>query len=145
MSISPGSKGERATASSPIRKAAKFLAAFEELEVFQRAYKASLVIHRLSKTFPKDEQYGGLADQMRRASKSICANLAEGFAKRHVSAAECKRFLMMSYGSTEEMRLWLMYCKDLNFVTEDVGAKLAQEYDEIGKMLFTLHKYWGKG
>ena len=48
---------------------------FEELEVFQRAYKVSLDIHRFSLTMPQIEQYA-LADQLRRASKSICANLA---------------------------------------------------------------------
>ena len=54
--------------------------AFEDLEVFQRAYKVSLEVHRKSLEMPQIEQYA-LADQMRRASKSICVNLAEGFAK----------------------------------------------------------------
>jgi four helix bundle protein len=54
---------------------------FEELEVFKRAYKVSLKIPQISLTMPQVEQYG-LAEQMRRASKSICANLAEGFGKR---------------------------------------------------------------
>ena len=51
----------------------------EDLEVFQRAYRASLELHRASLQFPKIEQFAGLADQIRRASKSICGNLAEGF------------------------------------------------------------------
>ena len=51
----------------------------EDLEVFQRAYRASLEPHRASLQFPKIEQFAGLADQIRRASKSICGNLAEGF------------------------------------------------------------------
>ena len=50
---------------------------FEELEVFKRAYGVSLEIHKASLAFPKIEQYA-LADQIRRASKSICANIAEG-------------------------------------------------------------------
>ena len=57
---------------------------FEELEVFQRAYKVSLDIHRFTLTMPQIEQYA-LADQLRRASKSICANLAEGFGKQSLS------------------------------------------------------------
>ena len=56
------------------------VAAFEELEVFRRACKVSLEVHRASLAFPRIEQQA-LADQIRRASKSICANLAEGFAK----------------------------------------------------------------
>jgi predicted DNA-binding protein (UPF0251 family) len=53
---------------------------FEELEAFQRAYEVSLEVHRCSLKMPQVEQYA-LADQLRRARKSICANLAEGFGK----------------------------------------------------------------
>ncbi len=63
---------------------------FEVLEVFQRAYRISLEVHRKSLSFPPVEQYG-LGDQVRRASKSICANIAEGFAKQSSSVAESKR------------------------------------------------------
>ena len=52
---------------------------FEDLEVFQRAYAVSLEVHRMSLVFPKIEQRA-LGDQIRRASKSICANIAEGLA-----------------------------------------------------------------
>ncbi len=62
---------------------------FEDLEVFKKAYRVSLEVHRQSLTFPKIEQYA-LGDQLRRASKSICANIAEGFAKQGSSAAEFK-------------------------------------------------------
>ncbi len=50
----------------------------EGLDVFQKAYRLSLDVHRASLTWPKTEQYGGIADQLRRSSKSICANLVEG-------------------------------------------------------------------
>jgi len=53
----------------------------EDLYVFEKAYKVSLEIHKLSLQLPKIEQYA-LGDQMRRASKSICANLAEGYGKK---------------------------------------------------------------
>ena len=56
---------------------------FEDLEVFKRAYRLSLAIHRQSLDFPKIEQYA-LGDQIRRASKSVCANIAEGF-ENHAS------------------------------------------------------------
>ena len=77
---------------------------FEELEVFQRAYKVSLEVHRQSLMFPEIEQRA-LGDQVRRASKSIPANLAEGFGKQRLSKAEFKRFLMMAIGSADEMRV----------------------------------------
>ncbi len=65
---------------------------FEDLEVFQRAYKISLDIHKASLSFPSVEQYG-LGQQIRNASKSICANIAEGFGKRSYSKAEWIRYL----------------------------------------------------
>ena len=64
----------------------KRVAAFEDLEVFQRAYRLSLEIHRKSLGFPRIEQHV-LGDRLRRASKSICANIAEGFAKQGLHPA----------------------------------------------------------
>lgn len=64
-----------------MNESAKTVNGFEDLEVFKRAYKVSLEIHSLSLNFPKHEQFAGLADQMRRASKGICANIAEGYGK----------------------------------------------------------------
>ena len=63
------------------------ITSFEDLKVFQMAYEVSLAIHNKSLSFPKEEQYG-LADQIRKASKSICANLAEGFGKQNFSSKE---------------------------------------------------------
>ena len=70
---------------------------FEELEVFQRAYRLSLEVHRASLELPRIEQFA-LADQIRRASKSICANLAKGLASSAVSKPEFRRFVMMATG-----------------------------------------------
>ena len=70
---------------------------FEELEVFQRAYRVSLEIHRFTQTMPSAEQYD-LGSQIRRASKSICANVAEGFGKQSRSKAEFRRYIQMSIG-----------------------------------------------
>jgi 23S rRNA-intervening sequence protein len=70
---------------------------FERLEVFKRAYRISLDIHRASLKFPDIEQRA-LADQIRRASKSICANLAEGFGKQSHSNAEFRRFIRNGVG-----------------------------------------------
>jgi four helix bundle protein len=85
--------------------------------VFQRAYALSLAVHRASLAFPRVEQFG-LAEQVRRASKSICANLAEGFGKQRDSSAEFKRFLLMAIGSSEEMQVRSRYCKDLGYIDD---------------------------
>ena len=111
---------------------------FEDLQVFQRAYKVSLEVHRLSLKFPKVEQYG-LAEQMRRASKSVPTNLAEGYGKRR-SNAEFRRFIQMAIGSADEMRVWIRYCFDLGYIEEARWVELKNEYHEIAKMLNGLRK-----
>lgn len=111
---------------------------FEDLNVFKRAYKVSLERHQASLNFPKIEQYG-LADQIRRASKSICANLAEGFSRKR-SQADLNRFIGMAIGSADEMRVWLRYCFDLNYINETDWQSWRNEYEEIAKMLQGLGK-----
>ena len=112
---------------------------FEDLDVFQRAYRVSLDVHRFSLTMPKIEQYA-LADQIRRASKSICANLAEGFGKQRQSRSEFKRFVAMSMGSADEMRVWLRYCFDLNYLDAERWELWRAEYEAIAKMLQGLSR-----
>ena len=116
---------------------------FEDLEVFKRAYRLSLAVHRQSLDFPKIEQYA-LGDQIRRASKSICANIAEGFGKQRQSPAEFKRYLLMAMGSADEMRVWCRYCFDLGYVDEDTWRQWRDEYHEIAKMLQGLVQKSGK-
>ena len=111
----------------------------EDLEVFRRAYRLSLEVHRVSLEFPRIEQFA-LADQVRRASKSICANLAEGFGKQRQSRVEFGRFLMMAVGSADEMKVWSLYCRDLGYIGSDVAERWQGEYREIARMLSGLHR-----
>jgi four helix bundle protein len=111
---------------------------FENLEVFQRAYSLSLEIHHKSLKLPKIEQYG-LAEQMRRSSKSICANIAEGYGKRS-SKAEFNRYLKISIGSSDEMRVWLRYCLDLGYINEEEWHRWQEGYRAIAKMLNGLSR-----
>ena len=117
---------------------------FEDLEVFQRAYRLSLDIHRTSLTFPRIEQHS-LGEQVRRASKSICANVAEGFGKQTHSDAEFKRFLRIAMGSADEMRVWCRYCFDLGYIDEQTWMQWRDEYHQIAKMLQGLHRKAGQG
>ena len=114
---------------------------FEDLEVFQRAYRISLEIHKASLGFPAVEQYG-LGQQIRSASKSICANIAEGFGKRSYSTAEWIRYLKIAVGSSDEMRVWIRYCLDLGYVDESTWQSWSTEYKEIAKMVQGLIKHW---
>ena len=111
---------------------------FEDLEVFQRAYKVSLKIHQVSLQLPKNEQYG-LADQVRRASKSIAVNLAEGYGKRK-SKAEFRRYIQIAIGSSDEMRVWVRYLYDLNYIDHQQWQEWREEYQQIVKMLNGLYK-----
>ena len=113
--------------------------AFEDLEVFKRAYRISLEVHRVSLGFPRIEQYA-LGDQVRRASKSICANLAEGVGKQFSSRDEFRRFVAMALGSADEMRMWARYCCDLGYVDEATWARWRDEYQAIAKMLHGLRR-----
>ena len=119
----------------------KPVSAFEDLDVFKRAYRISLEVHGVSLTFPQIEQYG-LADQLRRASKSICANLAEGFGKQNHSEAEFRRYIRIAVGSADEMRVWIRYCLDLGYIDEATWQTWRDEYPGIAKMLQSLSKAW---
>ena len=111
---------------------------FEDLEVFQRAYRLSLALHRASLKFPALDQRA-LGDQLRRASKSICANVAEGYARQKRSKPEFRRFLQMALGSSDEMRVWVRYALDLGYIDEATWRHWRDEYQQISKMLQTLH------
>ena len=121
----------------------KAVMSFDDLDVYRRAYKASLEIHRLSLGFPRIEQ-AVLADQMRRASKSICANIAEGFGRQRQSRAEYKRFLVMAIGSADEMQVWSRYAHDLGYIDAGRGAEWIEEYKSIARMLQGLYTAWAR-
>ncbi len=121
----------------------KPVSSFEDLDVFRRSYAISLEIHRATLAFPAIEQ-GVLADQTRRASKSICGNIAEGFGRQRRSKAEYKRFLLMAVSSADEMSVWIRYCRDLGYVNTGTGQRWADEYGHIVRMLQGLYSAWSR-
>ena len=118
-------------------KRRKAVVSFEDLEVFRRAYRLSLEIHRTSLSWPVIEQRA-LGDQMRRASKSICANVAEGYSRQKRSKAEFRRFLQMAIGSSDEMRVWVRYALDLGYIDDPTWQRWRDEFQIISRMLQTL-------
>ena len=113
---------------------------FDRLHVFQKAYDLSLAIHQRSLSFPRIEQTE-LASQMRRSSKSICANIGEGMGKQ-ASPKDVVRFLRMAIGSCDETRIWLRYARDLGYVTSEEYGPFHEGYCEVGRMLTGLIKRW---
>ena len=114
---------------------------FEDLDVYQRSYRLALELHRSSLKFPKIEQYA-LADQVRRASKSVCANIAEGFARQRSSSADFHRFIVLALGSSDEMKVWLSFCSDLGYLSAEDVQRLRNEYSIVARMLHGLMNKW---
>ncbi len=113
---------------------------FHKLDVYRKAYELSLTVHRTSMGFPKFEQVE-LASQLRRSSKSICANIAEGMG-RELSAKEVIRFLRMAMGSCDETRVWLEYVRDLGYMDAGQCSSLSDGYSEVARMLNGLIEHW---
>jgi four helix bundle protein len=111
---------------------------YHQLDVYQKAYRLALEIHRVSLRFPKLEQYER-ASQLRRASKSIAANLAEGMGKQS-SAGEVRRFVQMAIGSCDESRVWLEFARDLGYLSAEEHCDYDQRYREVGRMLRGVQK-----
>jgi four helix bundle protein len=105
-----------------------------DLDVYQLAYRLALDLHKVTLDFPSEERYA-LSSQVRRASKGICANLAEGFAKSYKSQPEFGRFLLMALGSAEEMQVWLDFVRDLGYVDAPLVAQWKTEYQIVCRML----------
>ena len=114
---------------------------FEDLEVYQRAYKLALELHKLTLEFPRIEQFA-LADQIRRASKSICANIAEGFARQHISAPDFHRYVVLALGSSDEMKVWIRFSLDLGYVPAETARRLRDDYATVSRRLHGLRNKW---
>jgi four helix bundle protein len=115
---------------------------YRDLLVYKQSYAAALQVSKLTRVFPRSEQFE-LALQMRRAARSIPANIAEGWAKRE-SAAEFRRFLQMGLGSCEEMKVWLDFSRDEGYASSNELEVLHAEYARIGALLHRLWTNWRK-
>ena len=112
---------------------------YKELEIYKRSYNLALKIHQITRNFPEEEKYD-LTSQIRRCSKSIPTNIAEGFGRQ--SKEEFKRFLRISLGSNNELQVHLEFSKDLNYISDKEYKEISQEIEEIGKMLNVSIQKW---
>jgi len=113
---------------------------YHDLDVFRESYSAALDVSRMVKRFPAVEQYE-LASQLRRAARSIPANIVEGWGKR-ASTPEFKRYLQIAIGSCDETRMWLDMSKDEGYIPEKDCQEIKERYNRIGAMLGSLWKQW---
>ncbi|MGC4037468.1 MAG: four helix bundle protein [Chitinophagaceae bacterium] len=108
---------------------------YKELKVWAKAHAFTLKVYEITKSFPKDELYS-LTNQVRRASSSIPANIAEGCGKN--SQGELAHFLNISLGSANEAEYFLLLAKDLRYLGETGFIELEDNINEIKAMLISL-------
>jgi len=105
-----------------------------ELEVYKLAFKCAMEIFEISKSFPKEEKYS-LTDQIRRSSRSVCANIGEAFRKRRYPKSFIAK-LVDSEGEGAETQTWLQFAVDCKYMEKRVANRLSNEYDNIiGKLV----------
>ncbi|HPD14978.1 MAG TPA: four helix bundle protein [Planctomycetota bacterium] len=108
-------------------------AGFRGLKVYQRAYQLAMEIFRITKRFPPAERYS-LTDQIRRTSRSVAANIAEGYRKRrYVNVFVLK--LTDSDGEAAETQVWLDFLRDCGYISAEQRNELVTGYEEVGRML----------
>ena len=110
----------------------------KNLKVYQKAYTLAIHIFKISKRWPSDEKYS-LTDQIRRSSRSVCANLREAWAKRRYEAHFVSK-LTDADGENSETDTWLDFARDCGYIDNDVHQRLAKESREIGPMLGSMLK-----
>ena len=113
---------------------------FKNLKVWTKAHELTLAIYQCTRKFPKEEMYG-LSSQIRRASASIGANIAEGCGRR--SDPEMKRFVQIARGPASELEYHLLLAKDLQLLTVDEFKDLEAKVFEIQRMLASLSQRLG--
>lgn len=110
-----------------------------ELDVYKLAFESAMRIYEISKRFPKEETYS-LTDQIRRSSRSVCANIAEGWRKRRYEAAFVSK-LTDAEAEAAETQTWLDFASECDYLSEDVKQELWQNYDHvIGKLVNMIYK-----
>jgi len=109
------------------------VADYKDLRVYQLAFESAMEIFELSRAFPTEEKYS-LTDQMRRSSRSVCANIAEAWRKRRYKAAFISK-LSDADGEATETEVHLDFALRCGYLQKDVHARLKDKYDHICRQL----------
>ena len=99
------------------------------MEVYRKAFDAAMELFEASKRFPKEETYS-LTDQVRRSSRSVCANLAEAWRKRRYEAAFVAK-LNDCEAEGAETQTWIEFGVKCKYLDRDFASRLYTSYDEI--------------
>jgi len=109
---------------------------YRDLKIYQLAYKLSMEIFEITKTFPREEKFS-LTDQIRRSSRSIPANLAEAWKKRKYEKMFVSKVIDAA-GEAGETEVWLDVSKDSGYLSNETYRNLFNRYDEVNRMLFGM-------
>lgn len=110
---------------------------FKGLIVWQKAHLLTLEIYKVTKNFPREEVYA-LTSQIRRATVSIAANIAEGYKKK--TTASKLNFLNISEGSLKEVKYYILLSKDLEYINANKANELDSLADEVGRLINGYYK-----
>ena len=108
---------------------------FTELTVWQRAHELVLLVYKLTSSFPRSELFG-MVSQLRRASASVPANIAEGFGRRTTN--ELLRSLQIAAGELEETQYFLILSRDLGYVATPRFEEGRGLCDSVGQLINAL-------
>ncbi len=108
----------------------------QALIVYKKAFESAMEIFEVTKNFPKDETYS-LIDQIRRSSRSVCANIAESWRKRRYEAAFISK-LSDSEAEAAETQTWIEFSVRCGYLTSNDGRTLIKNYDEIISMIVSM-------
>lgn len=114
---------------------------FHDLKVWQDAHALALEIYKITKDFPKDEQFG-LISQMRRAASSVTANIAEGFGRFHYN--EKTKFYRQARGSAVELQDHVFLSQDLGHLEKEIARDLFSKASLVIRELNGLIRATGK-
>ena len=108
----------------------------KELNVYKLAYEAALELHEITKSFPQDEKYS-LTDQIRRSSRSVCANLAEAWRKRRYKKNFISK-LSDSEAEAGETQVWIDMAESFKYIDNKTHNSLFDKYEHIIAMLINI-------
>ena len=108
----------------------------KDLKVYQKAYQSALQIYELTKSFPSEEKYS-LTDQIRRSSRSVCANTAEAFRKRRYPKSFVAK-LSDSEAEAAEVQVWLDFALSFNYIEKEIHKELFDNYDHVLSQLVLM-------
>ena len=107
----------------------EFIKDHRELENYKMAFEAAIEIFELSKKFPPEEKYS-MTDQIRRSSRSVCANLAEAWRKRRYEAAFIAK-LSDCEAEAAETQTWIEFAVKCNYMNVEIGRELYGTYNRV--------------